>query len=131
MIIFSFMNKHNSPKKIRHNFRKAKKIFLSLINLWHLLPLDGSFVYTYILKLNDFIRGVSNHFPGNLIVFVIPRIGYSIILLKQSLIREIANGIGKGSSKMVINLINVSLQVMEPKSLPKSLRKSLTLLLSK
>ena len=67
------------------------------------------FVYTYIPELNDFIRSISDRFPDNFAILFIPRIESSIILLIRSLIREFSNGIGKGSSKMVINLINVAI----------------------
>ena len=73
----------------------------------YILPLDEIFVYIDIPELTDFIRSVSNRFPDNFAIFVIPWIGSSIRLLKRNLIRKLVDGVGNDSSEMVINLINV------------------------
>ena len=101
------MDKNIRQKNFGRDFRKVKKIILSFINIRFFLPLNDIFVYIDIMKLNDFIRSVSDRFPGNFAIFFIPWIGSSIRLLKQNLIRKLANGVGKDSSEMVINLINV------------------------
>ena len=59
------------------------------------------------MQLDDFIRSIFDRFPSNFAIFVIPWIRSSIKLLKRNLIRKLVNGVGKDSSEMVINLINV------------------------
>ena len=107
MVIFGFTDKNIPPKFFGCDFRQVEKIILSFIIILYFLPIGEIFVYIDILHLNDFIRSVSDHFPDNFAIFFIPWIGSSIRLLKRNLIKKIANGVGKDSSEMVINLINI------------------------
>lgn len=66
-------------------------MLLSIIDILLILPLDDSFLHTYILEPNYFIKSVSNSFPDNFTIFFIPRVGCSIIFLVRSIIRELSN----------------------------------------
>jgi hypothetical protein len=82
---------------------------LPFIDIVHFFPFNYGFVHIDIIEFKGLIKRIPNGFTSNFTIFIIPRVGRSIIIFIGHLERELVNRSGKGSCKIMIEFFNVVL----------------------